>query len=722
MNIASALLRFFYRLRYWLILGPTIVTALAIYFTSNLPKTYEANTTIFTGIMSNPEIGSQKNTDWNSTNNAFDNIINLVRSRATLERVSIRLFAQAMIKGDPKKDNLYIKASTYNDLISIVPADVKRLIDKNDEQQTFQNLLNYKKENRENFLYGLQNWFYPYYSFNALNAISVTRLGSSDMLEFKYSCGDPGIAHQTLIFLNEEIISEYTNLQLGPSNSAIEYFEGQLKLIQDQLNIKEDSLTTYSIEGKIINYEEQTKQLTQINTDLSNHYEQALMDFYSSRKLVSNLESQLDTRADLVRENRQFMRTLDEVSLLTKKITEFEVFNDENSIDQLNNLPRYKLLLEKSEKKLYDITNSISDTRFSKEGVSMTNIIQQWLTYVLQNEKAKAEISALKDRKKEIDAEILRFTPIGPNLKKQERNISFAEESYHTILTHLAQAKLQQKNVQMISATLKVVAPPIYPLATAGTKRKLIVSASALGSIAFILGFFILFELLDRTIRDKSRATRLTKTKVLGAFPDNFSLPRRGYAKESDRIASNFACNMLQNHFVSNGPTYINLISIESGEGKSFIAENFREFWEEKGLSVEILSYESDFDTESRKFLTAESLEALYKPNPKFQPDVILIEYPPLRQCNIPKAFIQQANVNLFIVKATRAWKDIDQVYIDEVSAQALKSPVLLFINFAQKMAVEDFTGQLPPYNKFKKRIFELLNLGLIADRSRDIE
>jgi len=722
MNIISSLLRFIYRLRYWLILGPTIVTALVIYFTSNLPKTYEANTTIFTGIMSNPEIGSQKNTDWNSTNNAFDNIINLVHSRATMERVSIRLFAQAMIKGDPKKDNLYIKASTFNDLNKIVPDDVKKLIDKNDEQQTVQNLLNYKKEDRDNFLYGLQNWFYPYYSFNALSAISVSRLGSSDMLEIKYSCGDPGIAHQTLIFLNEEIISEYTNLQLGPSNSVIDYFEDQLKQIQDQLNTKEDSLTIYSIQGKIINYEEQTRQLTQISTDISNKYEQALMDFYSSRKLINKLESQLDARANLVKENRQFIRAMNEVSLLTKKITEIEAFNEDNSTEQLSNLPRYKALLEKSEGRLYDITSDISAAQFSKEGVSMESIIQQWLEYMLQNEKAKAEISALKGRKKSIDAEYLRFTPIGPNLKKQERDISLAEESYHTILTHLAQAKLQQKNIQMISATLKVVAPPLYPLAAAGTKRKLMVLAGFFGSIVFILGFFIIFELLDKTVRDKGKAKRFTKAEILGAFPGNYSLTHRGYAKENNRIASNYACNRLQNYFVADRPTFINLISIESREGRSYIADNFREYWEDKGLTVEILSYESDFDTESKKYLTAENFNILYRQSSNFQPDVILVEYPPLRQSNIPKGLIQEADVNLFIVKATRAWKDIDQTYLDEVSAQSKKGPLYLFINCAQKFAVEDFTGQLPPYNKFRKRVFELLNLGLTSDRNTDIE
>jgi len=722
MDSIGLFFRFIYRIRHWLILGPAFVTILAIYFSSDLTKKYEASTTIFTGIMSSANVQEDKTSDWNTTNNAFDNIINLVRSRSTLERVSIRLFAQAMIKGDPKKDNVYIRAESYRDLINRVPKDVRVLIDKNDEQQTVQNLLNYKKEDKNNFLYGLLNYSYRYYSFIALNAITVTRLNTSDILEIKYSCEDPGIATQTLNILNEELITEYTNLQLGPSNSVIDYFENQLKTIQDQLKIQEDSLMEYSISGKIINYEEQTKQLTTISANLDDKYQQSLMDFYSSRKLINKLESQLDTRAEMMKQNKQFIRSLSQVSLLTKKITELEMLGQDNASEDAENLPRYKELLEKAEENLSDITNNVSNLQYSKEGLSMNAVIQQWLSSILQNEKSKAEISALRDRKKEIDDEYRRYTPIGPNLKKQEREIGVSEESYHTILTHLAQAKLQQKNIEMISATLRVVSPPLFPLEAAGTRRRLIVMAALFGSLVFILSIFVILELLDKTVRDKNRAKRLTKAKILGAFPGNYSLSSRGFSKENSRIASSYACNMLQNYFVSNGTTYINLISVENGEGRSYIAENFRDYWEEKGLSVQILSYEEDFDTESRQFLMSDNINELNTTNSKYQPDIVLIEYPSLRQCNIPKAFLQQAQVNLFIVKATRAWKGSDQMYLDDLTAQCGKTPVYVYINNAQKFAVEDFTGQLPPYTRFSKRVYELLNLGFTAERNKNID
>ena len=44
-------------------------------------------------------------------------------------------------------------------------------------------------------------------------------------------------------------------------------------------------------------------------------------------------------------------------------------------------------------------------------------------------------------------------------------------------------------------------------------------AAAFLATFLFVLGFFILLELLDRTLRDKVRAARITGGRVIGAFP-----------------------------------------------------------------------------------------------------------------------------------------------------------------------------------------------------------
>lgn len=722
MNQVSAIFRFLFRIKYWILFGPLLVSLLVFYFTANLPKTYEANTTIYTGITSSPTVDGSNNINWVTTNNSFDNIINLTKARSTLEQVSIKLLARCLVHGDPRQDNEYITSANYKELRSILPEDLILLIDTTSADQTYQNLLAYNTGRTDNFLYGLLNWVHPYFSITALSSITATRLGSSDMIQIKYSCDDPGIVHQTLLILNDVVSAEYEKLQLSASNDVVTYFENQLQEIREQLSTQEDSLMRFSMMSNIINFEEQTKQMTQLKLEVDSRYQKAIEDLYTSEQMVNNLERRLEERTSLVKENADFVQTLEKISIITRKINELETFTDESSGSRASMLPRYKEMLARYENQIANISNNISNISSSKDGVVLDDLVQAWLAEVLKNEKAEAEVTVLETRKKEIDREFAQFTPVGPNMRRQEREIAVTEDNYHTILEHLAQARLQQKNILMRSATLNVVSAPIYPLTVVGSKRKLIVLLAFMGSLFFILGSFLIVELLDKTIRDKKRALRLTETAVVGAFPGIPKVKHRGFALETNRRALAYTINRLMQHINVNGMTVINLISSESREGKTHLSEAMREYLEELGFVVNQLTYEADFDPTTRQYLLAQKLEDLQKSKSKKTTDILLIEYPPLTQSSIPSALIRLGQINLFITKSTRAWRDIDQQYLDQVKDVANSIPTYIYLNFASRFAVEDFTGQLPPYGKLRNLSYKLLQMELTPERNQNIE
>ena len=92
--------RFIYRVRWWLIIVPATLTLLAIYSTKHLGRTYDATTTIYTGIISGYTIetstGAGINLSQQST--TLDNILTLITSQSTLKKVSLRLYAQNMVQ------------------------------------------------------------------------------------------------------------------------------------------------------------------------------------------------------------------------------------------------------------------------------------------------------------------------------------------------------------------------------------------------------------------------------------------------------------------------------------------------------------------------------------------------------------------------------------------------------------------------------------------------
>jgi len=721
MNKIASLFQFLFRIRNWLFILPLLVAGLVAYFTSRLPKTYEANSTIYTGLASSPSLDASVVTNWFTTNSSFDNIINLVHARSTLEAVSLKLFAQALIKGNPKEDNIYMLASNYNELRSIVPEDVMRLVDTTSIENTYQRFVNYKKEGKNNFIYGLLNWFHPYYSIDALNKIKVNRLGSSDMIEIKYSCDDPGIVHQTLRFLIQEIDNEYTKLQLGSSNDVVQYFENQLVDIRKQLNTMEDSLMDYSMASNVINYEEQTKRLTEVKRDLDANYETTYMDNYTSGHMVKQLEQQMKDRSTLMTENKNFLQQIEIISLISRKIAEIETTMTPSD-KTAGMLLKYKDLLQKAQTKLQDITGNISTIKTSKEGLALQDMVDEWLSEELKYERTTAELKVLNRRMQDIDKEFARFTPIGPSLKKQEREITVTENTYQTILGHLAQAKLQQKNIEMKSTTISVVTEPIYPLAAVGSKRKLIVLVSYIACLIFIIGCFLLVELLDKTLRDKNRATYLTKAEVIGAYPGIPKFKYRGYAMETNRLATAHICNRLMPHFNPNGTTYVHVVSSDSSEGKSHVTAQMKVYWEEMGFTVAFISHNSDFNCKSKKYLLAKSLDDINPYKSEATPNIILTEFPALSLNAIPKTLLQSADVILYLVKATRAWRDRDKIFFDLICSQAAPVPVCLCLNNASRLAVEDFTGLLPPYTKQRAWSYKLLQLELTSEKNVNLE
>ena len=92
-------------------------------------------------------------------------------------------------------------------------------------------------------------------------------------------------------------------------------------------------------------------------------------------------------------------------------------------------------------------------------------------------------------------------------------------------------AILRQKDLEMTSASLKIMNPPLFPLTSSPTNARMIILASILGTLLFIIGYFLIIEILDRTLRDKIRAERITggvirKTKCFDFWERNVLFPK----------------------------------------------------------------------------------------------------------------------------------------------------------------------------------------------------
>ena len=709
MELFKYIVRFIYRIRWWMVIFPCIAGIIAWFLTRNLEKTYDVKTTIFTGIISGYNVDA---TDTRNAQVHMSNLMNIITTERTLKNVSLKLLARCLVYGDAERNTSYISAVHYQQLAAGVPRELQPLIDKQNEEKTYNNLVAFERPSINNFIYQLLNYTHPYFSVPLLSQnIKVARLGDSDMIEIAYSANDPGIAYNTLEILNEEFVKQYHELRYGETNNVIKFFQEELARLGKMLTAAEDSLIEYNIENRIINYAEQTKQVASMDATYQMMDNDLLINYSTSKALIDFYEYKLGDVAKLIRTNNEFMNKLQQMSRLNTQISTMEITPDEKN---QKTLEEQKGILNEAEKNINELALKLSAEAASTNNVSYETLIDQWLEQVILAEKTKAQMEARDIMREKLNEDFLYFSPIGATLGRKERHIGFVESNYMSTMGALNAAILRQKNLEMTSASLKIMNPPLFPLTSSPTNARMIILASMLGTLLFVVGYFLIIEILDRTLRDKIRTERITGGTVIGAYPKDSKLRYRRYNKAIDEMAVKQLSTALLPYLNANRQRVINLLSTEEKDGKTLIAQVLEQYWTEIGLDVRRITYDEDFLSEDRQYVQATDLTELCPDLDK--EEIVLIEYPVLKNNPLSPALLNAASVNLIVVRANRTWKNTDQaMYEHLLEIKQEDVPLLFYLTQADRNTVQDFTGQLPPYTTLKNLEYRLFQLGLTA-------
>jgi hypothetical protein len=376
-------------------------------------------------------------------------------------------------------------------------------------------------------------------------------------------------------------------------------------------------------------------------------------------------------------------------------------------------IDEYKSQLKRAEDELKEFTTQDRELRFTKEGVAVATFVSEWITELIQREKSGAELVVMEEVRRSLDDKYVYYSPIGSTLKRMERDIGFTEHSYLSVLQSLNTALMRQKNLQMTAATFKPINPPLFPISPIKTARRLIVAVTFFATIFLVLGFFILLEFFDRTVRDKIRAERMIPSTVLGAYPGTNKLRYRGYNKEYQRIATNYLANSIVPFLnPKERPNIINFISTEEQTGKSTVISQLEEYWNDRGLRVRLLSWHENLDDKTREFILSNNLSELYDYDNE---DIILVEHQSIRKSAIPVGLLREASLNLVIIRADKVWRDIDKIAFERLQEQSNNAPLLLYLTNTKREVSENFLGMLPPYTKYRSFMYKFIQFGLTS-------
>ena len=718
MDLFRYIVRFLFKIRWYLIILPMIALVVAWFSTRDLERIYNTNTTIYTGMITGYNIEGGSGIAGGNAQTNMNNLLLLITTDATIHEVSLRLFARCMMYGNANKDNNYISAEHYRQLYNSVPTEIKALINHNSENATYANLKAYERPSADNYIFGLTN-YHPYFGINSITSrIKAVQLSRSDIIDIGYSCNDAGIAYNTLDILNEVFARQYALLRYGETTNVIKFFEREVARLYRILTNAEDDLIRYNVEKRIINYGEQTKLLsgmdaTQITTDNN-----LLIDKTTTRALMNYLERQLGDRAKVIKANKEFTNQVTDISRIQSRISNLRLMSSEGGGSELetqNELAKAQRMLQEASDNVKGLVKDIEAGNYNTEtGMKASGMIDKWLEQVLKLEEAKAHESAQDVMREKIDKEFLFYAPIGATLSRKDRHISFIEGNYMSMLNALNSARLRQKNLQMTTATLRVLNPPMYPMNAQPTNRMMVLLGAFMVTFMLTALYFFIIELLDRTLRDRMRSERITQIPVIGCFPKESNLRYRRYNKTIADMALRQLSKALLPHFEEGKQNVLNLISTDAANGKSYVAQELENYWISIGLQVRRITYDEDYLAEDSRFIMAKDIKDIC---PDLLPnEIAIVEYPNLDDNSIPPALLNMGTINLMVTRANRTWKDVDQKALKELNERLEnKNSLFMYLTECQRYAVEEFVGQLPPYTGFNNFIYRMSQMGLTA-------
>ena len=718
MDIFRYLVRFLYKIRWYLIILPMIALVVAWFLTRNMERIYDANTTIYTGMITGYNIEGGSGIAGGNAQTNISNLIIIIQSDNTIHEVALRLFARCMMYSNPNKDNNYISAEHFRLLNASVPPDVKALINPNNELDTYRNLKAYERPSQDNYLFGLMN-YHPYFGINSITSrLKVQKFENSDIIDISYSANDPGVCYNTLDILNEVFANQYQQLRYGETLNVIKFFEKEVKRLYRNLTSAENDLIKYNVKHRIINYDEQTKQLASLESQQQNKDNELRMNMATTEALIAYLKRQLGDRAKIIESNQEFSSLVRDITRLQSRIANLKLMSSENGGN--NNEAQIELAkaerqLNITTKKVKELTQVIEASNYNTDtGVKSADLIERWLEQVILLEKTRAEINAQDIMKANIDRQFIFFSPIGATLDRKDRHIGFIEANYMEMLRALNAARLRQRNLQMSTAVLRVLNPPMFPMNAQPTNRMMILLGAFMLAFLFTALYFMIIEMLDRTLRDRMRSERITKVPVLGCYPKESTLRYRRFNKTISDMALRQLSKSLLPNFKEGQQNVLNLLSTDAANGKSYLAQELENYWLGMGLQVRRLTYDEDFLAEDSRYLMAKDIKDIC---PDILPnEIAIIEYPNLDDNTIPSGLLNMGTVNLMVTRANRTWKDVDQKALKDVETRLEnKNSLYMYLTESSRYAVEEFVGQLPPYTKFNNFVYRISQLGLTA-------
>jgi len=606
----------------------------------------------------------------------------------------------------------------------------------------------FKEADQDNYLFNTLQSSNPFYSVQKISSVRVTRIQSSDLIKLSFDSDDPAVSMQTLKILTDVFRSQYQAITARQTGLVSDYFRQRVNDAKRQLDSLEQDLLHFRMKNRIINYDEQTKFISEQKETLDRDWYEEAGKYSAAKTALSLVEQNLGEKGKSIFQNSSVLLKRQQVYELALRISMEEVKRQSTAVNpagesepvaQNDSLIVWKRELEKLKVDLNDQILKSFELNRTVQGLNIQSVLDTWLIKAIEVEEAHARYNTLTERKNAFLVKYDEFAPLGSQLKKIEREIDLAQQDYMNHLNNLNQSIMKQKNVEQ--SDIQVIDNPVYPLKPNSSKRMFTVIAAFIAGLVLTASALILLEFLDTSIKFLGRFSELTGLKLIGAFPRiplnpdfkiNYPLIS---SRVIDQIAQRIRLENLRQTGRSDQQFILFIISTREQEGKTFLATRIVEKLRASGSRVlyvkplektfgeDIRQQFNNFDQPQQawdfeypvpeNFLTVRNINDLLR-NYTFLTQgyhYLIVELPALLVKEFPATMVNSGNLTVLVGQATRIWNKADDEAI-RLYLSSIEHPALALLNGCQPDELESFIGEIPKRrNLIRKILKRLVNL-----------
>jgi succinoglycan biosynthesis transport protein ExoP len=483
-----------------LVVIPVITLIITYFLVRNLPDSYMSQAQISTGIVDDTKqnLLTQSSPQAQQVVQEFSNLMSMIRMKRILDQISYQLIIHDLTSSKP-----FRKLSSQ---VTTLSAEQKR-------QDVAAYYMMYNKQQSLNLYNAKEKILYDqirsmqYDSDNITNKLMVYRSGDSDFIVVQFESENPELSAYVSNTLATEFVKYYSSQVRTNQVKTTNFLSNLLNKKSDTLSKRMEELRNYKIRNRVLNLDEQSKQLYTRIMDYEEKKQEATQNTSSYAGALSEIDNKFSpvdrkyVEAALSKVNQKIVNTKDELSAL------YDLYY-RNDLDE-----KYKQSIDSLQLKLGEQINKSADQYIVSPLSTKQALVEEKLGLEIKLDISRYSINSLERELKKLNGQFDQLVPREAEVQSFEMKLDIATKEYLDVLNKYNQSSLEsdfEVKLNIVQAAMPGVAQP--------SKKMLLVILSGIISLVFcVLVIFVLYYLNNNIITPKDLANA-SQAPVLGSL------------------------------------------------------------------------------------------------------------------------------------------------------------------------------------------------------------